>query len=249
MEVLCLEKASTMRLTCIGYLRLAYLAVEVSLHRRIICQSMSSASDPNTAAACRIGAKKSWLSALEFVDSLKARHLKSFWYFSSTACLTLLISFGNVLVGSAFDSSEEQFYLDKLKEFRWTQKINGEMGAKFMNVAIKWMILDPKEIRKPEPHVTSSVTTPGSRSEAGFGIASQNPFGNMAVQSSQASIGSSNLGSGWVAPTTYATPSVFAEFNPGGMPVQVPYIPGYTWAPPTFENGQPVNNYLDHMPG
>ncbi|KAH0386802.1 hypothetical protein KCU92_g2291, partial [Aureobasidium melanogenum] len=248
MEVLCLEKASTMRLTCIGYLRLAYLAVEVSLHRRVICQSMSSASDPNTAAACRIGAKKSWLSALEFVDSLKARHLKSFWYFSSTACLTLLISFGNVLVGSAFDSSEEQFYLDKLKEFRWTLKINGEMGAKFMNVAIKWMILDPKEIRKPEPHATSSVTTPGSRSEAGFGIPSQNPFGNMTVQSSQA-IGSSDLGSGWVAPTTYATPSVFAEFNPGGMPVQVPFIPGYTWAPPTFENGQPVNNYLDHMPG
>ena len=205
---------------------------------------MSCPPDPNTAAACRIAAKKSWLSALEFVDSLKARHLKSFWYFSSAACLTLLISFGNVLVGSAFDSSEEQFYLDKLKEFRWTLKINGEMGAKFMNVAIKSMILDPREIRKPEPQVTSSVAAPGTRSEPEFDISSQNAFGNMAVQSSQTPIGSSS----WVAPTTYAAPSVFAGFNPG-MPVQVPYIPGYTWAPPAFENGQPVNHYLDHMPG
>lgn len=209
---------------------------------------MSCATDPNTAAACRIAAKKSWLSALEFVDSLKARHLKSFWYFCSTACLTLLISFGNVLVGSAFDSSEEQFYLEKLKEFRWTLKINGEMGAKFMNVAIRWMILDPKEIRKPEPHVTSSVTTPRARTESGFGISSQNAFGNMVVQSSQAPIGSTDVGPGWVAPTTYATPSVFTGLN-AAMPVQVPYIPGYTWAPPVFESNQPVNNYLDHMPG
>ncbi|KAI4727942.1 hypothetical protein E4T49_04335 [Aureobasidium sp. EXF-10728] len=248
MEVLCLERASTMRLTCIGYLRLAYLAVDVSLHRRIICQIMSSASDPNTTEVCRVAAKQKWLSALEFVDSLKARHLKSFWYFGSTACLTLLISFGNVLVGSAFDSPEEQFYLDKLKEFRWTLKINGEMGAKFMNAAIRSMVLDPREIRKPERPVISSIPSPGSRSGSSFGISSQNAFGNMSIQPAQASMESSGVESGWANPTTYASQTVFAGFTPG-MPVQVPYMSGYTWAPPTFENGQPTNNYLNHMPG
>jgi hypothetical protein len=210
---------------------------------------MSRGTDPNTAAACRVAAKQRWLSALEFVDSLKARHLKSFWYFSSTACLTLLISFGNVLVGSAFDSSEEQFYLDKLKEFRWTLKINGEMGAKFMSAAIRSMILDPKELRKPEPSVKSSGTSPESRSESSFGIPSQDAFGNIPIQANPAPIGSSGVASGWITPTTYSNPPIFPGFTPG-MPMQVPYIPGYnTWAPPTFENGQPVNSYLGHMPG
>ncbi|KAI4775765.1 hypothetical protein E4T52_09307 [Aureobasidium sp. EXF-3400] len=249
MEVLSLERASTMRLTCIGYLRLAHLAVEVSLHRRIICRTMSRGSDPKVAAACRVAAKQRWLSALDFVDSLKARHLKSFWYFSSTACLTLLISFGNVLVGSAFDSSEEQFYLEKLKEFRWTLKINGEMGAKFMSAAIRSMILDPKEIRKPEPSITSSGTSPELRSQSSVGISSQATFGNVPIQQHPTSMGSSGVTSGWVTPTSYPNPSVFTGFTPG-MSVQVPYIPGYnSWAPSTFENGQPVNDYLNHMPG
>lgn len=206
---------------------------------------MSRRADQNTAAACRIAAKQRWLSALEFVDSLKARHLKSFWYFSSTACLTLLISFGNVLVGSAFDSSEEQFYLDKLKEFRWTLKINGEMGAKFMSAAIRSMILDPKEIRKPEPSITSSVTGSGPN----IGISSQGAFGNGPVQLNSAPIASSGVTSGWVTPASYANPTVYAGFAPG-MSVQVPYIPGYNaWTSPTFEHGQPVNAFLDHMPG
>ncbi|THX28347.1 hypothetical protein D6C90_02798 [Aureobasidium pullulans] len=248
MEVLSLERANSMKLTSIGYLILAHLAVEVSIHRRIICQTMSCASDPNTAAACRIAAKQRWLSALGFVDSLKARHLKSFWYFCSTACLTLLISFGNVLVGSAFDSSEEQFYLEKLKEFRWTLKINGEMGAKFMVTAIRSMILDPREIRKPDPSSTSSVTSPGSKSESSFGISSQNAFGNMSIQPPPGPMAPSGVASGWITPTTFTNPPVFSGFTPG-MSMQVPYIPGYTWQPPNFETGPPVNDYLEHMPG
>lgn len=183
------------------------------------------------------------------MDSLKARHLKSFWYFSSTACLTLLISFGNVLVGSAFDSSEEQFYLDKLKEFRWTLKINGEMGAKFMSAAIRSMILDPKEIRKPEPAITSSVTGSESSSGSSLGISSQTAFGNIPIQPNPASIGSSGVTSGWVTPASFSDPAVYTGFAPS-MSVQVPYIPGYNaWTSPTFEHGQPVNGYLDHMPG
>ncbi|THY34788.1 hypothetical protein D6D01_01889 [Aureobasidium pullulans] len=248
MEVLSLERANSMKLTSIGYLILAHLAVEVSIHRRIICQTMSCASDPNTAAACRIAAKQRWLSALGFVDSLKARHLKSFWYFCSTACLTLLISFGNVLVGSAFDSSEEQFYLEKLKEFRWTLKINGEMGAKFMVTAIRSMILDPREIRRPDSSSTSSVTSPGPKSESIFGISSQNTFGNMSIQPPPGPMAPSDGASGWITPTTFANPPVFSGFTPG-MPIQVPYIPGYTWQPPNFETGPPVNDYLEHMPG
>ena len=209
---------------------------------------MSRGTDPNTAAACRVAAKQRWLSALEFVDSLKARHLKSFWYFSSTACLTLLISFGNVLVGSAFDSSEEQFYLDKLKEFRWTLKINGEMGAKFMSAAIRSMILDPREIRKPEPPATSSVPSPQSRSESSIGISSQAAFGHVPMQPNPASMESSEVASGWVTPTAYPNPPVYAGYT-SGMPVQVSYIPDYNnWAPSTFGTGQPVNDYLDHMP-
>jgi len=210
---------------------------------------MSRGTDQNTAAACRVAAKQRWLSALEFVDSLKARHLKSFWYFSSTACLTLLISFGNVLVGSAFDSSEEQFYLDKLKEFRWTLKINGEMGAKFMSAAIRSMILDPREIRKLEPSTTSSITSPQSRPEPSIGITSQAAFGNVPMQPNPASMDSSGVVSGWVTPTAYSNPPVYSGYT-SGMPVQVSYMPDYNhWASSAFGHGHPVNDYLDHMPG
>ncbi|KAI5245114.1 hypothetical protein E4T42_06878 [Aureobasidium subglaciale] len=249
MEVLSLERASSMKLTCIGYLRLAHLAVEVSMHRRIICQTMSPSADSNIATACRIAAKHMWLSALVFVDSLKARHLKSFWYFCSTACLTLLISFGNVLVGSALDSPEEQFYLNKLKEFRWTLKINGEMGAKFMDAAIRSMVLDPREIRRPNPPVGNTVPSPGSQSESSFGIpsqnATQNAYGNIIIQSTPGSMGSSGVASGWVTPTSFANPPVFSGFTPS-MPMSMPY---YTWQPTNFETDQPVNNYPGHMPG
>ncbi|KAI5207822.1 hypothetical protein E4T39_01765 [Aureobasidium subglaciale] len=212
MEVLSLDRASSMKFTCI---------------------------------ACRIAAKHMWLSALVFVDSLKARHLKSFWYFCSTACLTLLISFGNVLVGSALDPFEEQFYLDKLKEFRWTLKINGEMGAKFMNAAIRSMVLDPREIRRPEPSVGNSVSSPGSQSKSSFGVPTHNAYGNIAIQPTPASMGSSGVASGWVIPTSFANPPVFAGFTPS-MPISMPY---YTWQPTNFETDQPVNNYPGPMPG
>jgi hypothetical protein len=264
MGVLSLEKAATMKLTCIGkhssqscstpvvfadsslgYLRLAHLAVEVSIHRRVICQTMSCTGDSNIAIICRIAARQRWLSALEFVDSLKARHLKSFWYFISTACLTLLISFGNVLVGSASDPSEEQFYLDKLKEFRWTLKINGEMGANFMTTAISSMILDPKEIRKRS--ATKSATTSEATPESGFGMPPHSTFGNISTQSTPGSMGSSSIDPSWGTSTSFATTPVYAGYT-NGMPLQVPYIPGYSWQASEFDTGQPVN-YLNHMPG
>ncbi|CAD0024312.1 unnamed protein product [Aureobasidium pullulans] len=145
-------------------------------------------------------------------------------------------------------TSIEQFYLEKLKEFRWTLKINGEMGAKFMVTAIRSMILDPREIRKPDPSSTSSVTSPGSKSESSFGISSQNAFGNMSIQPPPGPMAPSGVASGWITPTTFTNPPVFSGFTPG-MSMQVPYIPGYTWQPPNFETGPPVNDYLEHMPG
>ncbi|CAC9886850.1 unnamed protein product [Aureobasidium pullulans] len=145
-------------------------------------------------------------------------------------------------------TSIEQFYLEKLKEFRWTLKINGEMGAKFMVTAIRSMILDPREIRKPDPSSTSSVTSPGSKSESSFGISSQNAFGNMSIQPPPGPMAPSGVASGWITPTTFTNPPLFSGFTPG-MSMQVPYIPGYTWQPPNFETGPPVNDYLEHMPG
>lgn len=207
---------------------------------------MSCASDPRTAAVCRSAAKQRWICALDFVNGLKARHLKSFWYFCSTACLTLLISFGNILVGSSTDSSEEEFYLAKLREFRWTLKINAGTGASFMTAAIGSMILDPNEIRINPLSGLNLITNSKPRLQSNFGISPQGGFAGMPIQPTTGPAGSSSIASGWGTPTSFNNPPVFPEFTPG-MPMQVSYLSGYHWQPPTFSAGQPTD-YLGQNP-
>lgn len=124
-----------MKLNSIGYLRLAYVATEITLHRRIIL-ALRPATNPQLIQICRSVAHERFVFAVDFVHSLKTQHLSSFWYFASAQNFALIAVFGTLLLSTACDSEEVEFYRKKLREYRWTLKINSESGARYMKPAI-----------------------------------------------------------------------------------------------------------------
>jgi hypothetical protein len=74
--------------------------------------------------------------AVDFVQSLKPQHLSSFWYFASPQNFALIGVFGTLLLSTAPNPEEAEFYRSKLREYRWILKINSENGARYMKPAM-----------------------------------------------------------------------------------------------------------------
>lgn len=230
-----LRKGSACIDTCLGQIRLAYLTLEVTIHRRIICESCTSGPGPPLLQVCRSAARTRFVSVLEFVESLKAQHLTSFWFFGSAPCLTLLISFGNLLLGSAVDPEERQFYLTKLKEFRWTLKLNGEAGAKFMKPALAAMMVNADELCKFAPDL--SLGENHTMTNSGF---------SPPISFDGSAMTFTSMSSTGAAPTPMTS---WQDVNPGfedfmnpPMPDMQEYLSAFAWVPPGF-NGDPGNQF------
>lgn len=125
-----MEATKVMKLNSVGYLRLAYVATEITLHRRILL-TLSSATDPQLYRICRSVAQERFMFAIDFVQSLKPQHLSSFWYFASPQNFALIGVFGTLLLSTASTPEEADFYRTKLREYRWILKINNENGARY----------------------------------------------------------------------------------------------------------------------
>ena len=69
--------------------------------------------------------------AIDFVQSLKPQHVSSFWYFASAQNFALIGVFGTLLLSTASNVQEADFYSKKLKEYRWILKMNSENGARY----------------------------------------------------------------------------------------------------------------------
>ncbi|KAH6671678.1 transcriptional regulatory protein [Halenospora varia] len=134
-ECLSMESTLVMKLNSVGYLRLAYVATEIALHRRIIL-ALSPSTDTQLYHFCRSVAHVRFMFAIDFVQSLKPQHLSSFWYFASARNFAQIGVFGTLLLSTATDAEEADFYRTKLREFRWTLKINSENGARYMKPAM-----------------------------------------------------------------------------------------------------------------
>lgn len=135
-----MDTAASMKLSSVGYLRLAWLAVEVCIHRTIIRTLVTMGQmDPVIAARCRSAAIERFDNATEFVGRLQAQHIASFWYFTSARCCALFHSFGQILGATAQSEDEMEMYSRKLKEFKWTLKVNSEAGASFMKHALAYI--------------------------------------------------------------------------------------------------------------
>ena len=130
-----MESTQVMKLNSVGYLRLAYVATEITLHRRILL-SLSPSTDPQLFRFCRSVAHERFVFAIDFVNSLKPQHLSSFWYFASPQNFALIGVFGTLLLSTASNPEEAEFYRTKLREYRWLLKMNSENGAKYMKPAM-----------------------------------------------------------------------------------------------------------------
>ena len=91
-ECLRMDNLTPRRLSSQGYLHLAYFAIEITLHRRIV-RSLTSDTEPYLTQVCRSAAKARLVSALDFFNRLKPEHLQSFWYFASKVNFALRQSF------------------------------------------------------------------------------------------------------------------------------------------------------------
>lgn len=162
-----------LKLNSSGYLRLAYIATEITLHRRILL-SLQSSTSPDLIQICRSVAHERFLFAMDFVQSLKPQHLSSFWYFASPQNFSLIAVFGTILLSSARNSEEGAFYRAKLREYRWMLKMHSEHGARYMTPAM--VILDANMRLLAEANNSSgfksAITNATTRQEAETGRSS-----------------------------------------------------------------------------
>jgi hypothetical protein len=162
-ECLSMETTQPLKFNSVGHLRLAYVATEITLHRRILL-SLQPSTSPELIQICRSAAHERFMFAMDFVQSLKPQHLSSFWYFASPQNFSLIAVFGTILLSSARNSEEVAFYRAKLREYRWMLKINSEHGAIYMRPAIALLdanmrlLAEVNSLSGSEPAITCATT-------------------------------------------------------------------------------------------
>jgi hypothetical protein len=132
-ECLRMDNLTPRRLSSQGYLHLAYFAIEITLHRRIV-RSLTSDTDPYLTQVCRSAAKARLVSALDFFNRLKPEHLQSFWYFASKVNFALIGAFNSLLWVTSTGAEEVDFYQRRLQEYRWTLRVSSK-SAEFLEIA------------------------------------------------------------------------------------------------------------------
>jgi hypothetical protein len=139
-----MDTAASMKLTSVGYLRLAYLSIEAGVHRQIALSLLRSVEPGGPLATiCRTAAKERFSNAVDFLTRLTASHLASFWYMSSAKSAALIYYFGSLLEDTAPSFEEKESLAHMLKAYRWTLKVNSEAGASFARQAIS--LIDASE--------------------------------------------------------------------------------------------------------
>ncbi len=115
-------------------LHLSYLAVELTLHRKIITTIYSSKNVQNNNKnenmipkelinVCRQAANTRLMASLDFLSSLKHEYIASFW-FSSTSCnLALIGTFAALLYVTSLTNQEKMYYRDAIGGLRWSLRV------------------------------------------------------------------------------------------------------------------------------
>ena len=159
-EGLKMDTAASMKLTSVGYLRLAYLSIEAGIHRQITLSSIhGSQHDARLVAICRNAARERFSNTVDFLKRLYASHLASFWYMSSAKCAALVYYFGRLLSDSAQSTEEKDDLEDLLKAYKWALKVNSEAGASFARQSTL-LIQASEEVSLLESNRIASMTSP-----------------------------------------------------------------------------------------
>ncbi|GAB7358985.1 hypothetical protein MBLNU230_g5059t1 [Neophaeotheca triangularis] len=154
-----LESAPSMKLSPVGYLRLAYLAVEVCLHRQIIKVLPPMNQAMPATPIYRSAARERLDNAIDFIQRLQAQHIASFWFFASARSCALIYSFGQSLESTSHNDKDRLYFSKKLREFRWALKVNSEAGASFAKTALA-LIDNSNKVLAYNPTAFSTTTSP-----------------------------------------------------------------------------------------
>ncbi|KIW31295.1 uncharacterized protein PV07_02955 [Cladophialophora immunda] len=130
-----LDTTTSRKLSATGQLYLAYLTVEVTLHRAIVESEMKKPLDAGLRQITREAAIMRFKSVVDFLKRLKPEHMQGFWHFASGSCLAIIGTFSLVLLATSTDPNESRAIYSQIAEFRWLLKINGP-GAGFTKPAV-----------------------------------------------------------------------------------------------------------------
>ncbi|KAF2761181.1 hypothetical protein EJ05DRAFT_255564 [Pseudovirgaria hyperparasitica] len=122
-DVLAIENVAPRKLSSAGYLHLAYCALEICLHRRIV-QLLSVEQDQSLVEACRKAAKARLYMSIDFVRNLRPEQLHSFWFFASHYGFALIATFAGLLWATASSKEEADMYKKKLEEYHWLLRLS-----------------------------------------------------------------------------------------------------------------------------
>ncbi|KAL6706560.1 Fungal specific transcription factor [Coniothyrium glycines] len=129
-----MDDLAARKLSSSGYLHLAYYAVEMTLHRRII-RSLSAVDEPALRSICREAAHIRLESAMAFVQDLRPQHLQSFWYSASKYNFALIGTFIALLLATSTEKVDAALYRAKLDEYRWMLRLSSK-SADFLDQAL-----------------------------------------------------------------------------------------------------------------
>lgn len=147
--VIKMENITARKLSSSGYLHLAYYAVEMTLHRRIL-RSLSSADDTELRSICRQAAQLRLKSAMDFVSNLRPEHLQSFWYSASKYNFALVGTFISLLWATSTSKAEADRYKKCLEEYRWVLRLSSK-SADFLEQAISMLAMSTGVLMKAIP--------------------------------------------------------------------------------------------------
>lgn len=123
-------------------------------------------------AICRSAAKSRLTTVMEFVRSLRAEHLQSFWYSSSEYCFAAVGTFIGLLWITASSHDEAEGYKQKLEEYRWTLRLSSK-SADFLDRAIGQLTSSTGLLMKAIPDGSRPPTSNTESPLAGTAISQQ----------------------------------------------------------------------------
>jgi hypothetical protein len=227
----------------IGYLHLAYYAVEISLHRCIVASAAASTEEQSgdLVQICRTAAEIRLVSAMDFVSRLKMEHLQSFWCAPSTYNFAVVATFIVLLWSTASTPEEAAFYQQKLEEYRWVLRVSSK-AVHVLDRAIALVTAstgslvklfqdknkDKREASHPAESPEESDQIPSYQQSEGHGFSDEHSIGG--------SIGTAN---------SYGGAEPFEMFLSNGWSAAPSYPQGVDAGfHPEFSNGVLTPNYL-----
>ncbi|KAK1999995.1 fungal-specific transcription factor domain-containing protein [Colletotrichum falcatum] len=139
-EALQLQETRLKKLSANGSLHLAYVSIDLALHRSLV-RNISYSAPAELRAAIRAGARARLASASGIISNLQMEHIQSFWGFAASAQLAAIGSFAGLLWATSDDDAEAMYYAERVEEYLWILRVRAQ-AAPFVREALRMLESD-----------------------------------------------------------------------------------------------------------